>query len=519
MLLEKNSIRSVQASFHTSQRALSRLRNYLLENKVTVDDWNKLSDAERRQLFYRSPESKEKRNETNIVEIDEFEMIYQKLKSRGSHYSIKAGWREYRKKHPTGMGSSQFYVHYRKWEQKEHPGRLATAPVNRQPGKYLYIDWVGDQIPLVRDPDHPERRLKAHFLVFTMGYSSYSFATAFPDEKTPSVINGINQALSYMGRLPQAFRPDNMKTAVTSNTKEGLVLSTAMEDLQNYYDVPVLPARPLKPRDKASCERLVLILETELLPRLDGRLFESFEDLNRTVANFMNDHNTRIKTGESLSRKELFEKYDKPNMKPLPLRPFSLYEYKQLKVQRNCHIKYNGVYYSVPYQYVQQRVIVKISGTALQICDRYNKPLCSHAIPHPKSGRLYVTAEEHLKSSYQKARQIEQRGIHHFYDRASRIGPSLRKLIEQVARSYPYEEQSFSSCEGIIQSCKGHPDWMSDKAAENCLTNGQIGYKAFRTELDFLAKQNPHPISSGVVEQKDGIRKAHLNIRGKDYYK
>ena len=133
-----------------------------------------------------------------------------------------------------------------------------------------------------------------------------------------------------MNVLPLTFRPDNMKTAVTSNTSEDLVLSTAMEDLQNDYDVPVLPARPLKPKDKASCERFVLLVETEILPHLEGTVFESFQDLNTAILDFTEEINTRTKSEESLSRRELFEVYKLTHMKTLPDRMFSLCEYRQL---------------------------------------------------------------------------------------------------------------------------------------------------------------------------------------------
>ncbi|WP_304691505.1 hypothetical protein [Ileibacterium valens] len=178
----------------------------------------------------------------------------------------------------------------------------------------IYI-LIEDKTVSVVSQNNPDRKVKAHFLVFTMGYSSYTFAMAFPDEKTESVIEGINHALKYMGCLPQAFRPDNMKTAVSSNTREGIVLSTAMEDLQNYYDVPVLPARPLHPKDKATVERGVLILERELLSRLESVVHENFDDLNHQILLYLQDLNTRIKTGESMSRYELFEKIDKPHMR------------------------------------------------------------------------------------------------------------------------------------------------------------------------------------------------------------
>ena len=171
-----------------------------------------------------------------------------------------------------------------------------------------------------------------------------------------------------------------MKTAVASNTSEGLVLSTAMEDLQNYYDVPVLPARPLKPKDKASCERFVLLVETEILPRLEGTVFESFDDLNTAILKFTEKINTRIKSGESLSRRKLFELYDLPNMKTLPDTMFSLCEYGQLKAQRCCRVEFANACCSVPYKYLGQTVSVKLRNNQIEICDRFNRHINNHTM-------------------------------------------------------------------------------------------------------------------------------------------
>lgn len=513
MLLRHESLRSIERVIHTSYRTLNRLKKYLVENHISLDDWNEYSDEERRNIFYSSPSHAPV---NGLVVLPEFELIYQKKENRNSHYSIMAGWNDYIRKNPDGYRKSQFYTHYRRWEQEKHPGKGATAPINRKPGKYLYIDWVGDQPALVRNPDNPDKKLKAHFLVFTMGYSSLTYAAAFPDEKTPCVIDGINRALSYMQALPEAFRPDNMKTAITSNTREGIVLSTAMEDLQSYYNTPVLPARPLKPRDKASVERAVLILESELLPRLDGSTFKSFDELNKVISEYLEDLNTRVKTGESMSRKDLFEKYDKPNMKPLPTRLFQLCEYKKLKVQRSCHIKYSGRYYSVPYQYVGQTVIVKISGSSLQICDKNNKPVWTHSLLSDPGSR-YVTVETHLKSNYQKSRQVERRGIHYFYDQAEKVGPSVRKLLEQLCDQYQFEEQAYNSFNGIIYACDGYPNKLANQAAANCLIHSAIGYKAFVEELTRLAADRQI-----ARKNKRKVRKettSHSNIRGKDYYR
>lgn len=96
LLLEKASIRSVEALFHTSQRTLRRLREKLLTDDFSVEQWKSLNDQERREMFYRSPQAEPCDDPDELSDM--FENIYQKLERQGSHYSIKSGWIEYKKR-------------------------------------------------------------------------------------------------------------------------------------------------------------------------------------------------------------------------------------------------------------------------------------------------------------------------------------------------------------------------------------------------------------------------------------
>lgn len=515
MILNGSSVRSVTRSFRIGNHTLKDFRDRLNERIKTQSDWDSMDELNRRILCY--PKAVPAALPVNPQLHELFEKIHQRLVDKRCHYSIYQGWLDYRKIFIGGWQRTQFYANYRKWEQIHHPGRLASAPVERQPGKYLYIDWVGDQIVYVKNPVHPDKKIKAHFLVFTLGYSSLTFAAAFPDEKMQSVVEGINRALCFYGALPGTFRPDNMKTAVIRNTREGIVLSTAMEDLQDYYDIPVVPARPLHPKDKASVERAVLILETELLPRLAPNVFETFEDLNSEVLRFLDDLNTRIKTGESMSRLDLYKRFDLPQMKPLPDRMFAFREYKHLTVQRNCHVRHGNVCYSVPFQYVGQKVIAKISATEIEICDAGNKPVCCHKLAENRSVR-YVTVESHLKSNYQIQRQIERDGAGYYIRQAEKIGPNMKLFIQKVIGMYRYEEQSYNSCQAIIHSCKDASVVLADKIALECLLEGKIGYRHFTESLKEQKKRITNTESLPVSEkERAGLRK-HANIRGKEYY-
>ena len=63
--------------------------------------------------------------------------------------------------------------------------------VERIPGERVYIDCVGDQPELLVNPQTGELR-KVHIFVTTVGVSSMMYAEAFPDEKLPHFIAGMN---------------------------------------------------------------------------------------------------------------------------------------------------------------------------------------------------------------------------------------------------------------------------------------------------------------------------------------
>lgn len=75
--------------------------------------------------------------------------------------------------------------------------------------------------------------------------------------------------------------------------------------------------------------------------------------VNRTITNLairelmINLNEREIKQYDT-SRKALFDKLDKPALKPLPKQRYLYTETKRVKVGPDCHIEYRRHYYSVP---------------------------------------------------------------------------------------------------------------------------------------------------------------------------
>ena len=74
-----------------------------------------------------------------------------------------------------------------------------------------------------------------------------------------------------------------------------------------------------------------------------------------------------------------------PLLAPLPATPFELAEWKQATVQFNYHIAVDRMFYSVPYQYIKNKVDVRITDTTVEIFYNHNR-IASHRRLYGRSG-------------------------------------------------------------------------------------------------------------------------------------
>lgn len=78
------------------------------------------------------------------------------------------------------------------------------------------------------------------------------------------------------------------------------------------------------------------------------------------------------------NRKEVFDKYDKPALKPPPHESLKPYTYVIKTIFSNYYVEYDNHYYSVPYAYYKQEVILKATYFDLIICNYLNHLITNH---------------------------------------------------------------------------------------------------------------------------------------------
>ena len=472
----------------------------------SLEDLRAMAPSDVEAIFY-PPENIRRKDESIMPD---YGAIYDRITKSGSKANLYFMWLRYKKAHPTGYQYTQFCRYYNEYVALHYGAKNLSMVVERVPGEKLYIDWIGDQPELLVDPATGALG-KVHFFVTTLGVSSYIYAEAFLDEKLGSFIAGTVHALEFYNAVPKYLVPDNLRAAVTKHTKDELVLNSAYQDLENFYDVVVLPPPARKPTGKATVEGGVRWLETHLLEDLKDKVYYSLDDINRDVHLIVAGLNDRKMQKQSFSRKDAFERYDRPQMRSLDNGSFALCEYKYFsKVPNNYHLLYDGHYYSVMYTQYGQPVILKATMAEIRICDRNNKLLCAHRRSYTDFPK-YITKPEHMKPKHQYYRDVNSKDGNYYRRWAASYGPYTAKMIDTVLLASEHEEQAYNSCNGMLHMCTNQSKLLVEEAAKLCVEGNVCRYSYFKKALDNL--------KNGATTSKDQKLPEHKNLRGKEIYK
>lgn len=339
------------------------------------------------------------------------------------------------------------------------------------------------------------------------------YAEIFLDEKLPSFIAGTVHALQFYGGIPKYLVPDNCRTAVKKHSKDELILNSAYQDLEDFYDTIILPPPPHKPKGKPTIEGHVRYLETHLIEKLKEGIYTSLEALNDAAQKIIADINRRQFQKKVGSRQDAYEKYDKPHMKPLPGGNYTVCDYKYfLRIPDNYHLEYDGHYYSIFYTYRGQPAILKATLTEIRICDSNNRLICRHCRSY-KDFPLYITDDAHMKPEHLYYKEVNAKDGAYYRRWAAVHGKYMSELIDTVLKSARHEEQAYNSCSGILHSYKELPHGLVEEAARRCVEMHACKYSYFKKVLSTVV--NDHKAGGGW---KPSSLPLHENIRGKDYY-
>lgn len=437
----------IAQSVGCSRTTVIHVLNIAEEKGISYPLPSDLSDRKLSELLFPSTKAKPK------YKMPDYEYVGKELRKSG--VTLNLLWLEYceqcRNNGELSYQLTQFKKHYRDYAAKTS----ATMHLNHKPGEILQVDWAGDTAKVV-NTDTGEL-MPAYVFVASLPYSGYAYVEAFFSMNEECWITAHVNAFRFFGGVTRIVQCDNLKTGVVSHRKSEIVLN------KTYNDI---------------AERLYLFNHKPFQKR-DGSRASEFEE----------------------ERKFLL---------PLPKHPFELSEWKVATVAPNYHISVDRMNYSVPYEYIKQKVDVRLTKSTVEVFFNGNR-ICSHPRLHGRPNQ-YSTVETHMPPNHQ---QYVQWNGERFRRWAAKIGESTHTVIDALLSGYKVEQQGYKACMGILKLADKYSAERLENACRKALTyTPRPSLKNIQTILS--SGQDKTPDEKRETEKKPESQYGFT--RGADYY-
>ena len=432
---------------------------------------------------------------SRAVEPD-YARVHIELRRKG--VTLMLLWGEYRAAHEgqRTWAYTQFCGHYKAFAKT----LKRSMRQQRRAGEKLFIDYAGPTLELADGS-------RAQVFVAAMGASSYTFACATADQSMRSWLGAMARALSFYGGVPQLIVPDNPRALVSEACRYEPKLNQTVNDFARHYGVGVLPARPYSPKDKASAESAVQVVERWLMARLRHTVLADVHAADAALAALLPSLNERRFQKLDGSRASLFTSLDAPTLSALPAQRWQWATFKTVAVHIDYHVEVEGHRYSVSHSLVGLKLEARVTDALVEVLHRGERVAC-HARSSRRGG--FTTLDEHMPASHRAHKEwTPERLIHWGGD----IGVSTGRFVTQLLQRFRHPEHGYRSCLGLLSLTKRYGPQRVETACALALELGAGQYRHVRDILtngrDLIERPAPAP---------EWVSPEHANLRGASYF-
>ena len=462
------------AEVRCSKRLVSAVKKRADESGKAIGELLMLPVDEFKTIFM-SGEQAPPKEDGRKAELDRMMPEILKRLSR-RHANLKYVYDDYYSKEcPHGYGYTQFKKHVGEYRERND----YSYHNQHEPGKEWQIDFAGD--PLWLTDYRTREKQKLVVLVCVMPYSNLPFMMALPSATTEWFFHGLNKGLEFMGAIPKVAKSDNMKQWVTKSDRYSLTYAAANVEWALYYGIEPFACRVRKPRDKGPVEGAVNQLYQYVYARIECEEFYSLDAMNQRIWELLEEYCALPYKGST--RRDIFEKYEKPQMLPLPDSMYRFRLRKEVKLSSTYHVCVGSErhMYSVPYKYVGQKVKVMwdVEYVEVYVGDEL---ACVHRRSLVPYG--YSTDPCHMPDAHKAYERTKEVNAATLIDWGARIGPSVRWAVEDILARTTFPQQAYGKCNGILALGRKYGYSRLDHACAILREeSGQAGYKALANML------------------------------------
>ena len=370
----------------------------------------------------------------------------------------------------------------------------------RRAGEKLFIDYAGPTLALADGT-------RAQVFVAAMGASSYTFACATADQSMRSWLGAMARALAFYGGVPQLIVPDNPRALVSQACRYEPRLNETVHDFARHYGVSILPARPYSPKDKASAESAVQVVERWLMARLRHTVLADVHAADAALCALLPSLNERRFQKIEGSRRSLFASLDAPTLSALPAQHWQWATFKTVTVHIDYHVEIEGHRYSVSHSLVGLKLEARITDALVEVLHRGERVAC-HARNAHRGG--FTTLDEHMPAAHRAHKEWTPERLIHW---GAGIGVSTGRFVTQLLQRFRHPEHGYRSCLGLLSLAKRYGPQRVEAA---CLLALELGAGQYRHVRDILA--NGRDLIERPAPAPEWVSPEHDNLRGASYF-
>lgn len=431
------SVRQSGKAAGVSKSVASRYCIRFKELDISIDDFLVLNEMQQEKLFYHS---KQQSNNSKKV-MPDMNYIHTELRQKKkTKVTLALLHDEYTEAHPLNHYSyTQYREYYIRYLNTLNPSMKQTHIA----GEKVFVDYSGLVVPI-----HNQQTgeiVTSQVFVAVLGASGYTYVHATYSQKQRDFILSHCLCYEFFGGVPKIVVPDNLKSAVIKNNKDGIIVNDSYAALAKHYNMAVEPARPQKPKDKSKAEQGVQGIQRWILARFRKIKFFSVDQLNDEISKALDLYNNKIIRKIKKSRTQLFEELDKPVLQTLPQERHRYRDIKLCRVAQNYHIFLEDCEYSVPFKYLNHQVEVKYSAQTVEV-------YCKNILiaTHPKlhfAGRC-STLTEHMPKDHEYISQSRNPG--YFLNWANTIGIETVLWVKDEFNSVTHPPNAYRKLNAIL---------------------------------------------------------------------
>lgn len=300
-----------------------------------------------------------------------------------------------------------------------------TMPIHRKPGEILEVDWAGSTLT-VRNSETGQDR-KVYIFVATWPFSQYSYVEGFYDMKTDSWLSAHIHAFEHFQGVPETVVSDNLKTGVTKTDYAEPLLNEGYRQLSDYYRFTIVPARVRSPKDKPSVEGSVGYVSRQVIAALRNSIYFSLKELNQAIFEMTQVLNQEAFQKRPGSRHTIFTEEESAHLSPLRQPPYTPSKWRIAKVQLDYQIQVERMFYSVPFEYVNDDVDVRITDALIEVYFNEHR-IASHPRLKGEMGQRLIN-EDHMPEHHRRYLNHTPKQVLAW---ANTVGPHTYSYVEHI---------------------------------------------------------------------------------------